>query len=416
MKTDFSLVLHCNMRYLLSKYFQGIGVKRLSDVEIKPQISNQHEFNGITAFKGILGTSRKTFKGHFIYLSDEEENIIEDYGNLTWYDARENHPTRSEFRLYYTTNHIIEAATVEDLILIGTIDEYKLVVIIAPKDSTSERQLLWLFGLSEIGTRFIVKDLLNEDVELNFAGKYIIKSLGFDIPEEEQFFADDLIYKFNSDFPSSTVFSSYARSTFTNLVIDDNPDITILAWLNREELLFKTLEKSIVEKKLDRGFGSGAEPVEDFIKFSLSVLNRRKVRAGLAFENHLSFLFDLEKISYSHTATTERRNKPDFIFPGITQYRNISFDDDKLTMLGVKTTAKDRWRQILSEADRVNIKHLVTLEPAISKNQTDEMNSQNVQLVVPQPILETYSPDQQRKIMNIGDFLRLVKDRQKAIS
>lgn len=404
------------MRYLLSKYFQGIGVKRLSDVEIRPQISNQHEFNGITAFKGVLGTSRKTYKGHFIYLSDEEENIIEDYGSLTWYDARENHPIRSEFRLYYTTNPVIGAASVEDLILIGKVDEHNLVIIIAPKDSTSERQLLWLFGLSEIGPRFIVKDFIAEDVELNFAGKYIIKSLGFDIPEEEQFFADDLIFKFNSVFPSTAKFSSYARSTFANLIIDDNPDITILAWINREELLFKTLEKSIVEKKLEKGFGTGTDPVEDFIKFSLSVHNRRKARAGFAFENHLSFLFDLEKISYSRTATTERRNKPDFIFPGINQYRNISFDNNKLTMLGVKTTAKDRWRQILSEADRVNIKHLVTLEPAISKNQTDEMNSQNVQLVVPQPILETYSSDQQRTIMNIGDFLMLVKDRQKAIS
>lgn len=404
------------MRYLLSKYFQGIGVKRLSDVEIKPHISNQHEFNGITAFKRILGTSRKTFKGHFIYLSDEEENIIEDYGSLTWYDARENHPTRSEFRLYYTSNHIIGSASVEDLILIGTVDEHNLVIIIAPKDSTSEHQLLWLFGINEIGPQFIVKDFLTEDVELNFAGKFIIKSLGFDIPEEEQFFTDDLIYKFNNDFPPSAIFSSYARSTFSNLIIDNNPDMTILAWLNREELLFKALEKSMVGKKLEKGFGPGADTVEDFIKFSLSVLNRRKARAGLAFENHLSFLFDHEKISYSRTAITERRNKPDFIFPGISYYRNTSFNPSYLTMLGVKTTAKDRWRQILSEADRVGIKHLVTLEPAISKNQTDEMNSQNVQLVVPQPILETYSSDQKRSIMNINDFLMLVKERQKGIS
>ena len=42
-------------------------------------------------------------------------------------------------------------------------------------------------------------------------------------------------------------------------------------------------------------------------------------------------------------------------------------------MLAVKSTCKDRWRQILAEADRLPVKHLLTLEPGISVAQTDEM-------------------------------------------
>lgn len=45
------------------------------------------------------------------------------------------------------------------------------------------------------------------------------------------------------------------------------------------------------------------------------------------------------------------------------------------TMLGVKSTCKDRWRQVLSEAKRIDNKHLATLEPGISENQTAEMQA-----------------------------------------
>jgi hypothetical protein len=49
----------------------------------------------------------------------------------------------------------------------------------------------------------------------------------------------------------------------------------------------------------------------------------------------------------------EHKSKPDFIFPGIAEYHDPHFDLNKLTMLGVKTTCSDRWRQVLAEADRI---------------------------------------------------------------
>ena len=54
-----------------------------------------------------------------------------------------------------------------------------------------------------------------------------------------------------------------------------------------------------------------------------------------------------------------------------------------LVMLGVKSTSKDRWRQVLTEADRIPQKHLCTLEAGISAKQTDEMQRQQLTLVVP---------------------------------
>ena len=67
------------------------------------------------------------------------------------------------------------------------------------------------------------------------------------------------------------------------------------------------------------------------------------------------------------------------------------FDASLLTMLGVKTTCKDRWRQVLAEARRIERKHLLTLETAISGHQTDEMRDNHLQLVVPRGPHGTFS-------------------------
>jgi hypothetical protein len=176
----------------------------------------------------------------------------------------------------------------------------------------------------------------------------------------------------------------------------------------KEEILYRTLEKHIVGEKLKTGFYD----VDDFFDFSKSAQNRRKSRAGLALENHLEFLFQQNDIRYDRAPVTENKSKPDFLFPGIKQYKDKNFEAINLTMLGVKSTCKDRWRQILSEADRIETKHILTLESAISVNQTNEMQKRSLQLVIPKKIIGTFKPDQQKWLFTINDFFRMVKNKQ----
>jgi hypothetical protein len=82
-------------------------------------------------------------------------------------------------------------------------------------------------------------------------------------------------------------------------------------------------------------------------------------------------------------------------------------------MLGAKSTCKDRWRQVLSEAERIDNKHLITLEAAISENQTNEMNYCHLQLIIPQAIQLTYTNAQQDWLMSLNQFLQLVHERDK---
>ena len=81
-------------------------------------------------------------------------------------------------------------------------------------------------------------------------------------------------------------------------------------------------------------------------------------------------------------------------------------------MLGVKTTCKDRWRQVISEARKITQKHLFTLEPGISENQTNEMRSVSLQLVIPQALHSTYSTPQRSWLITLADFIQIVLERQ----
>ncbi len=130
-------------------------------------------------------------------------------------------------------------------------------------------------------------------------------------------------------------------------------------------------------------------------------------------KNHLEAIFRTHGIRYGRGKITENRTRPDFVFPGIEQYHDPSFNSGLLTMLGSKSSCKDRWRQVLDEAQRIKQKHLFTLEPAISTNQTTQMQAGNLQLVIPQQLHPTFTVDQQNWLMSLRDFIVMVSERQK---
>ena len=401
----------------LNQYFKAVAVKRLSSVEADAGVSNQHEYNGVSLLKKVFGTEvqKKTIPAHFLYVTDDNSTIGAD-GELTWYDARFNHPTRTEWRMYYPTNAVTEASLVDDSLFICLKSDDTVLVIIARKDSIIENQLFWLFDVKpdDNSNQFIAKtDMRAQPSDrVLFTARMILFAIGIEIHEETEDYTDVLIAKFGNAFPSTKEFSKFARESVEADPIND-PDGTLLQWFDREEKMFKCMERYLIQERLIRGFNTDNKvDVDAFIQFSLSVNNRRKSRAGLSLENHLEALFEKHKIKYSHTPITENKSKPDFIFPSINLYRDDHYPAEQLTMLGSKTTAKDRWRQVLEEADRIENKHLITLEGAISENQTNEMISRKLQLVVPKEIHSTYTEKQRLWLYSIEDFLRLVKERQ----
>lgn len=398
-------------RGLLAKYFVGVAVKQLSVVETTPK-SNQHEFNGSKVLRDFLGDDdTKNIPTTFIWLNDEQEGVT-DEGFVSWYDARRAHPTRTEYRLYYPTNAVSALMKPGDTLFFARRPNGSAMVIITTAESTIQNQLLWMFGVDQPDLKFQVKEIDKEDARLDFALRYVLDELGIEAeePETDQF--DALIEKFGCKFPTTKEFSLLARLSL-NIDARDDADGVLMAWLDREELLFRRLERRIVAERLKKGFmnNDGAD-VDGFVSFSLSVQNRRKSRAGQSLENHLEALFSVHKVAFDRGAETENRNKPDFLFPGHAQYHDNTFPAARLTMLGAKSTCKDRWRQVLSEAKRIDDKHLLTLEPGISENQTDEMQAKHLQLVLPSGLHETYKDKQRAWLMNVSSFVKLVAERQ----
>ncbi|MNT92758.1 Type-2 restriction enzyme EcoRII [compost metagenome] len=81
-------------------------------------------------------------------------------------------------------------------------------------------------------------------------------------------------------------------------------------------------------------------------------------------------------------------------------------------MLAAKTTCKDRWRQVLAEAERLKEKYLVTLQPGVSVNQIQEMKYHNLQLVVPEPLINVYPPEVRGDLITLQSFINYVRRTQ----
>jgi hypothetical protein len=77
----------------------------------------------------------------------------------------------------------------------------------------------------------------------------------------------------------------------------------------------------------------------------------------------------------------------------------------------VKTTCKDRWRQVLNEGRRVPDKHIITIQPGISAPQLAEMREARVTLVVPERLHDQYPPERPMELLSLARFVDTVRGR-----
>lgn len=166
--------------------------------------------------------------------------------------------------------------------------------------------------------------------------------------------------------------------------------------------MFLSIENMHVLPRLQQGFSS----VDEFISYSNSVNNRRKSRSGRSLELHLDALFREEGIRFSHGEVSEGKKKPDFLFPSAPAYRQ---GEKPLWMLAAKTTCKDRWRQILNEANLIPHKHLITLQEGVSTNQFKEMRDEGVILVVPARLHRAYPAAIRPDLITLETFIQTVR-------
>ena len=169
--------------------------------------------------------------------------------------------------------------------------------------------------------------------------------------------------------------------------------------------IFLSVEEAVELPRLRAGFGS----IDEFVSRAQTILQRRKARAGRSLELHARQVFLeeglLESKHFDHDVESEPGRRPDFLFPSQARYRDPAYPDDRLRMLAVKTTCRDRWRQILNEADRIPNKHLLTVQEGVSESQFREMKESGVQLVVPSRLWNHYPAAVRTEIVSLRDFI-----------
>lgn len=323
---------------------------------------------------------------------------------IKWQDGRETDSrfiyygqgTRNEYRMtnfgrgFPFLHHEYTGAL---FVLVKWTDEDYSAYILNSDDEIS--QFLEAFGISPAETNQLIQT-------------------GAAAPEtREQLAMQEFINSLTVDFPDSKDMAAAAREIQNN-VYDHNeyivtdPDRKIIDWTKMEYTLFRAIEHTRYGTIIQRGFTN----VDDFITMANMVLNRRKSRAGKSLEHHLAAIFDGNNIAYKAQAITEGNKRPDFIFPSQEAYHDFSFPTDRLISLAAKTTCKDRWRQVINEADRLRgrPKYLCTLQQGISPAQMDEMQNEQVILVVPRPYISAYPHDRQDRIWTVDKFVRFVKE------
>lgn len=252
----------------------------------------------------------------------------------------------------------------------------------------------------------------DEDIEeivgalgVDITGRWGIYLHGKPKAETENECIERLFNEFAMDqeyFPPGEVFSEYAREVLAACIRnyeDLPPDEALLGYLRSEYRLFRIVEQRLCAADTRGPFAS----IDEFIKVAGTLMNRRKSRAGRSLENHVDYI--LNKAGIPHDMRPDIPGKPDIVIPGKSMYDDPGYPTGKLFIIGVKTTCKDRWRQVLNEARRVPNKHILTVQTALSSGQLKEMQEAEVTLIVPEELQRGYPRDCGLPILTLDVFI-----------
>lgn len=403
----------------LADYFEGVLIKRLAAVDVITDKSNQHEITGMAEWSAVLGSEpRKQKDGNgltarFIGFMREQDAVTET-GFLSWYNARQGKPRRPEWRLYYPSNTVTSLMKANDILILARHRSGEVFFIVAEQDSAMEVALRQLFMRENTAQHdlFEIRSANLTETGVDFVSGFILDEIGVDLLEPETDILDQICDSLGDQLPSTLTMAEAAWQHCVEADPRDGPDLAILAWTDFEDRLFRRFERRTISKRLVQGFMLESGPdVAGFQAFALSIQNRAKSRAGYSLEHHLGRIFNEHRLRYRPQARTENGKSADFLFPGEEAYMDKAYPPDRLVMLGAKSSLKERWRQVLSEADRIACKHLFTLDTRMTVRTFAEMREAKLTLVLPAPVHGRLVDVGAAPVVSLIDFIEHVQDR-----
>lgn len=352
-----------------------VFMKRLAAVEIDPARSNQHEFNAgrLRQELGLRGDPCKGAVEFLFYKADDTEPVIvtESY---TLYDARRSHPTRTEWRMYYTNRGVASHAQADDLMLLFRLDATAtdLVAVVARQGTSVERALTRLLaGIDPeelVDARFVDSTIVDAETR-----RLLLRVFGRPLPQ-----GDIKTYPFASHallqqavdqekMPTTAAMAHAALAVLTDLgVTEREPDDFIYKALEAETALFMAIEEKLGNMRFSRVLMQRGSDFRALMGVALSLLQSRRSRRGQSLENHFRSLLKRLRISHGYQCITEPGKKPDFIFPSCENYHDPTYPSDSLRMVGCKTRVRERHAQWLDEAARIPLKFALCVDDGLT--------------------------------------------------
>jgi hypothetical protein len=330
-----------------------------------------------------------------IQSSFSSHNVLTQEVTLTWYNNRNRGGTRNEFRL---TGWGGKASPIQDTESTGSL------VLFAFSQDSRQQHICDLWLCRDVDEEEIVDAALGVVEPGEMAVLFSPNGLkGTTSLVEHDFEKPLLPASWNGQFPMGQDLVTES----VRLVPEHGVGIDRLLIMRREVEfeLFRQLENSIASPRIQEGF----KTLDEFIQFAGSLTNRRKSRSGKSLELQVKELLERQGVHFNYDSRIEGGKRPDFLFPSVSEYEDPSTSPVKLAMLAVKTTCKDRWRQILNEASRIPTKHLLTLQEGVSEGQFAEMSESQVVLVVPEPLHSKYPKSVRSQLLTVEDFVNHIQ-------
>src|SRR5690625_3209953 len=419
--------------------YSGFGWKRLSSHEIDPAVSNGHEFQGVSALVKLLGAQSRSKIPTCYYLIGDDLNgnpVVNDFicSTASWYDSRARDPSRGpEWRLYYPgeAGQIQVNCNAGDLMIVGSRKDNTLSVLLIEANTCAEASIINLLGIGRVAERgrgqTKVIDATDRDIGLSAAEtlEHLASSMTafgdtpppFPMPEPQidgDTEVEEIAAKMIARWPkilgscqevAQLIISSCGYDTDQAA---NEPDAALMRWLEAAEASYRLWEGYYLSnflKPLRYDNTVSDEMLAETISTRWMSLRQGRVsRAGRMMELFLVEVFRAAKLRFDWGAKIEGGKLPDFLFPGVNDYQDDSFPANRLRILGSKTSFKDRWRQILSEADRVKIKHGVTKDDSITRSIFAQMNRESFVVVMPASIKAPY-PNPPENLISLGEFI-----------
>lgn len=384
----------------LRKYFDSIIAKRLSEVEVAPKKSNQHEFNATSAMKKLFGKERKKFETKFIYLCDEKEPVT-CLAFMTWYDAREKNPLRSEYRLFYKSTPVSSLAAPGDYLFLCKLQDGKLLAIITKKDSMMGQRIRWLFG-TEPANLFETGFLNANDASCEMIADTILELIGVDARgRENPELALNLEEVYGNCLPTFEQFCDLARKRSGIEPDTQVADEAIMSWMYCQEELVCAMRRYL--QKLHEQGTTGI--AGDFCRLEKLVNGKWQEDALMS---HMCALLQARKICFESNSSENQS----LMLPGWKENHDGSYPAGRLSLIEFQTLMDDSNSTLARDRTNAPVTYVVTMDPGLTTEQIEALEKRKIQPVIPGPVQKLYNGKNVFWFLSVEELLQLLIEKQ----